>query len=121
MNAEREQPLSDISLDKRLDRVEAALNETRNTLARVVALMDGNKDYRIIGIPDQLAAYIKANEDWKKATETRIINFENRLSSTEEGSRRIFITPPVALLLVLIGALCLVVAYIALTWLQSTG
>lgn len=108
------------SLDERLDRLEVALLETQRTLTRVVALMDGNKDYRIVGIPDQLAAYIKANEDWKSATQIRVTDSENRLKALE-NNRQIVIAPATAALLLVIGALCLIIAYFVLTWLQSAG
>lgn len=108
------------SLDERLDKFEVALQETQRTLNRVVALMDGNKDYHIVGIPDQLAAYIKANEDWKAATQIRVSENDNRLKALE-SNHQIVISPPTALLLIIIGALCLIVAYFVLTWLQSAG
>lgn len=108
------------SLDERLDRLEVGANETQRTLARVVALMDGNKDYRIVGIPDQLAAYIKANEDWKTSTQARIVDSDNRIKALETN-RQIVIAPATAALLIIIGALCLIVAYFALTWLQNAG
>ena len=108
------------SLVERLDRLEVALTEAQRTLTRVVALMDGNKDYHIVGIPDQIAAYIKANEDWKAASQTRITDSENRLKALE-NNRQIVIEPATAALLLVIGALCLIVAYFVLTWLQSAG
>lgn len=103
---------------EKLSRLEASQEETKRTLARVLALMDGDPSYRIVGFPDQLAAYIKANEDWKKATEKRIGNNEDRLEAIE-GNKQIVIAPTTAALLVVIGALCLILAYMALTWLQG--
>lgn len=105
-------------LSQRLDRLESAATETKRNLARVLALMDGDPSYRIIGFPDQLAAYIKANEDWKKATEKRVETNEERLDVLE-GNKQIVIAPTTAALLIVIGALCLIVAYMALTWLQG--
>lgn len=108
--------------EERLDRVEASIATLQKTLHRVVSLVDGDASYRIIGIPDQLAAYIKASEDWKKATEMQINSHADRLKSLEgEGNRKIVIAPATAALLVVIGALSLVVAYFLLTWLQIAG
>lgn len=108
-------------IDERLDRLEVALNQTQRTLARVVALMDGDPSYRIVGMPDQLAAYIKANEDWKTATERRIINSEGRLNALESNRNIIVLSRAAAIFLVIIGTLCLVVAFLILTWLQNAG
>lgn len=108
-------------IDERLDRLEVALNQTQRTLARVVALMDGDPSYRIVGMPDQLAAYIKANEDWKTATERRIINNEGRLNALESNRNIIVLSRAAAIFLVIIGTLCLVVAFLILTWLQNAG
>lgn len=102
----------------KLNRLEASQEEIKHTLARVLALMDGDPSYRIVGFPDQLAAYIKANEDWKKATEQRVENSEERLDALE-GNKQIVIAHTTAALLIVIGALCLIVAYMALTWLQG--
>lgn len=102
------------NLDERLDKVEVALNQTQRTLARVVALMDGDPSYRIVGMPDQLAAYIKANEDWKIATERRIIGLE-------KSGNTIVITRATAALLTAIGIIALVAAFLLLTWLQRAG
>ena len=112
---------SNQTLDERLDRHEVALNQMQRTLARVVALMDGDPSYRIVGVPDQLAAYIKANEDWKAATERRIMTNEDRLSGLEDGNRAIILSRAAAIALVIIGSLCLVVAFLLLTWLQRAG
>lgn len=109
------------TLDERLDKLEVALNQTQRTLARVVALMDGDSSYRIVGMPDQLAAYIKANEDWKAATERRIMTNENRLSDLEDRNNIIVLSRAAAIALVLIGSLCLIVAFLVLTWLQRAG
>lgn len=110
--------VDDQDTNKRLDRIEAAQDELRRTVMRVVSLMDGDPSYRIVGIPDQLAAYIKANEDWKRATEQRIGNNEGRINALENNNQ-IVIAPATAALLIIIGALCLVVAYFVITWMQT--
>jgi hypothetical protein len=107
--------------DERLDRVEVAINQAQRTLARVVALMDGDPSYRIVGMPDQLAAYIKANEDWKKATEQRILNNDERLSALEKNNSPIVITRATLIFMILIGTGCLVAAFLILTWLGGAG
>lgn len=108
--------------EERLDRVESSIASLQKTLHRVVSLVDGDASYRIVGIPDQLAAYIKASEDWKKATEMQINSHADRLKSLEgEGNKKIVIAPTTAALLVVIGTLCLFLAYFLLTWLQVAG
>ncbi len=108
------------TLDERLDRLEVALNQTQRTLARVVALMDGDPSYRIVGMPDQLAAYIKANEDWKKATEQRVLGAEARLKNLED-SKPMVISRSTLVFMIVLGTVCLVLAFLALTWMQSAG
>jgi hypothetical protein len=107
--------------DERLDRVEVAMNQTQRTLARVVALMDGDPSYRIIGMPDQLAAYIKANEDWKEATKQRILNNDERLSALEKNNNPIVITRTTLVFMLILGTLCLVAAFLILSWLGGAG
>lgn len=109
------------TLDERLDRMEVALNQTQHTLARVVALMDGDPSYRIIGMPDQLAAYIKANEDWKAATEQRIMATEARLKAVEESNKPMVITRSTLISMIILGTICLILAFMAMTWLQEAG
>lgn len=109
------------TLDERLDRLEVALNQTQRTLARVVALMDGDPSYHIVGMPDQLAAYIKANEDWKTATEQRVLGAESRIKNLEDSNRPMVITRATLVFMIVLGTVCLVLAFLALTWLQSAG
>ncbi len=115
------------SIDERLDRLEMAQQQMRATLARIVSLMDGDPSYRIVGMPDQLAAYIKANEDWKVATERRIVTNEGRIGYLEslgylESHRNtIVLSRSAAIFLLIIGSLCLIVAFWVLTWLQRAG
>lgn len=109
------------TLDERLDRLEVALNQTQHTLARVVALMDGDPSYRIVGMPDQLAAYIKANEDWKKATEQRVLGAESRIKNLEDSNKPMVITRATLIFMIVLGTVCLVLAFMALTWLQGAG
>lgn len=111
----------DRTLDERLDRMEVALNQTQRTLARVVALMDGDPSYRIVGMPDQLAAYIKANEDWKKATEQRVLGAEARLKNLEDSNKPMVISRSTLVFMIVLGTVCLVLAFLALTWMQSAG
>lgn len=109
------------TLDERLDRLEIALNQTQRTLARVVALMDGDPSYRIIGMPDQLAAYIKANEDWKSATQQRITETESRVKKLEDSNRPLVITRSILIFMIILGTICLVLAFMTMTWLQGAG
>lgn len=109
------------TLDERLDRLEVALNQTQRTLARVVALMDGDPSYRIVGMPDQLAAYIKANEDWKTATEQRVLGAESRIKNLEDSNRPMVITRATLIFMIVLGTVCLVLAFMAMTWMQSAG
>lgn len=109
------------TLDERLDRLEVALNQTQRTLARVVALMDGDPSYHIVGMPDQLAAYIKANEDWKKATEQRVLGAEARLKNLEDSNKSMVISRSTLVFMIVLGTVCLVLAFLALTWMQSAG
>lgn len=109
------------TLDERLDRLEVALNQTQRTLARVVALMDGDPSYHIVGMPDQLAAYIKANEDWKTATEQRVLGAESRIKNLEDSNRPMAITRATLIFMIVLGTVCLVLAFMAMTWMQSAG
>ena len=109
------------SLDERLDRLEAALNQTQKTLDRLASMIDGNPSWHVVGIADRLEAYIKANEDWKADTERRIMSNDNRIVGLEAGNRAIVLSRSAAFALVIIGSLCLVVAFLLLTWLQRAG
>lgn len=109
------------TLDERLDRLEVALNQTQRTLARIVALMDGDPSYRIVGMPDQLAAYIKANEDWKTATEQRVLGAESRIKNLEDSDRPMVITRATLIFMIVLGTVCLVLAFMAMTWMRSAG
>lgn len=109
------------SLDERLDRLEVALNQTQRTLARVVALMDGDPSYHIVGMPDQLAAYIKANEDWKEATKQHLMSQDARIKTIEQTTTPLVITRATLIFMILVGTVCLVAAFLLLTWLQSAG
>ena len=109
------------SLDERLDRLEVALNQTQRTLARVVALMDGDPSYHIVGMPDQLAAYIKANEDWKEATKQHLLSQDTRIKTIEQTNSPLVITRATLIFMILVGTVCLVAAFLLLTWLQSAG
>lgn len=109
------------STDERLDRLERSVNASQQTLARVVALMDGDPSYRIVGVPDQLAAYIKANEDWKEATKEHILSHDNRLKAVEKSNNPIVITRATLVFMIIMGALCLVGAFLILSWLGGAG
>lgn len=109
------------TLDERLDRLEVALNQTQRTLARVVALMDGDPSYHIVGMPDQLVAYIKANEDWKQATEQRVLGAESRIKNLEDSNKSLVITRATLIFMIVLGTVCLVLAFLAMTWLQGAG
>lgn len=109
------------TLDERLDRLEVALNQTQRTLARVVALMDGDPSYHIIGMPDQLAAYIKANEDWKAATQQRVTGAESRIKNLEDTNKPLVITRATMIFMVILETICLVLAFMSMTWLQGAG
>lgn len=109
------------TLDERLDRLEVALNQTQRTLARVVALMDGDPSYHIVGMPDQLAAYIKANEDWKIATQQRVTAAESRIKNLEDSNKPLVITRATLIFMIVLGTVCLVLAFILMTWLQGAG
>lgn len=101
-----------ITLEERLDRLEISRNETEHRLSRIVSLMDGDPSYRIVGIPDQLAAYIKANEDWKTATETRIRELEE-----EKSEKKISFTPSTAITTVVIAIMFIIIVWLASHWL----
>ena len=109
-----------ITLDERLDRLEVAANQSQHTLARIVALMDGDPSYRIVGLPDQMAAYIKSNEDWKTATEKRVVSTEERIDRLEEN-KRLPVEPSTALLVIIILILLAVIVVMGLSRLQNAG
>lgn len=109
------------SIDERLDRLEMAQQQMQRTLTRIVSLMDGDPSYRIVGMPDQLAAYIKANEDWKAATERRIVTTEGKIGAIEGHRNTVVLSRSAAIFLIIIGSLCLIVAFLVLTWLQQAG
>jgi len=108
-----------ISTDERLDHLEAISNKTQSTLSRIVALMDGDPTWRIVGFPDQLSAYIKANEDWKKATEKRVIENEERITHLEQG-RQIVLSPTQATLLLFVAIAAIIATYFMVTLLQGS-
>lgn len=109
------------SIEERLDRLEVAQQQMQRTLTRIVSLMDGDPSYHIVGMPDQLAAYIKANEDWKAATEQRIVGAEGKIGALEGHRNTLVLSWSSAIFLVIIGSLCLIVAFLVLTWLQQAG
>lgn len=110
---ERQGRDSQTTVEERLSRLEQINTDTQKTLERIVTLMDGNSSWRIVGLPDQLSAYIKANEDWKKATEQRI-------GALEEGNP-IILHPSTAFVLTVIAILLIVVVYFIVSWLQRGG
>lgn len=109
------------SIDERLDRLEMAQQQMQRTLTRIVSLMDGDPSYRIVGMPDQLAAYIKANEDWKAATEQHLLSQDTRIKTIEQTNSPLVITRATLIFMILVGTVCLVAAFLLLTWLQSAG
>lgn len=109
------------TLDERLDRLEAALNQTQKTLDRLASMIDGNPSWHVVGIADRLETYIKANESWKADTERRITSNDGRISGIEAGNRAIVLSRAAAFALIVIGSLCLIVAFLLLTWLQRAG
>jgi hypothetical protein len=98
------------TVEERLSRLEQLNNDTQKTLERIVTLMDGNTSWRIVGLPDQLAAYIKSNEDWKSATEKRI-------AALEDGNP-IIMQPSTAFWLAIVVTLLLIAIYFIVAWLQ---
>lgn len=93
----------------------------RPDVKRIVALMDGDPSYRIIGIHSQLDAYIRSNAEWQAATEKRILSNERRLDTLEKNGSSIVLTRSALMALIIVGVLCLVVAFMLLTWLQRAG
>lgn len=109
----------------RLERVERSQEKTTVVVNRLAALMDGDKDYRIVGFPEQLTAYIKANEEWKRSTEKRIESAENNTIKNDhrikslETDKKIVIDYRTAALIITFGTVCLILAYFVLTWMQG--
>ena len=113
---------------QRLDRMEAAQRETsaaqqemHEAVSRIVALVDGSPAYRIIGIPVRLDAVIKADNEWKRATEQHLMSQDARIKTIEQTNSPLVITRATLVFMVLIGTVCLVAAFLLLTWLQSAG
>lgn len=115
-NPEPRKRHQNITLEERLDRLEIARNETERTLARIVSLLDGNPGYRLVGISDQLAAYIKANEDWKSATEKRVLELEE-----EKKEKKVVLTPSTAVLAAVIGICFIIIVWLGSHYLQNAG
>lgn len=116
-----------VSVEDRLDRLEAASTKQQETLRRIVTLMDGDPSWRIVGFPDQLSAYIKANEDWKKATEARIKEAEQRtvengkrISDLEYGNK-IVMSPQIAWFIGAAMIVAMITVYFLVGWVQSGG
>lgn len=96
-------------------------NETiERNLERLLRLVDGDPAYRITGLVDRLDAVIKADSEWKRATEQQLGDHTRRLDVLE-GKNIISLTPLMAVFLVLVGATSLVLAYWFLTALQRAG
>jgi len=115
-NPEREKRTERITLDERLDRLEISYIETQKTLNRIQALVDGDKSYRIIGFPDQLAEYINSDKEWKRATEQRILKLED-----DSQAEKLTIRPSVLGMAVTIGILLILVVWLASYYLQNSG
>lgn len=122
-NPEPRKRHQNITLEERLDRLEIARNEGERArvamerqIERIVSLLDGNPSYRLVGISDQLAIYIKANEDWKLATEKRIVELEE-----EKKEKKIVLTPSAAITTAVIAILFIIVIWLASHYLQNAG
>lgn len=89
-------------------------------LERLLRLVDGDPAYRITGLVDRLDAVIKADSEWKRATEEQLGNHTRRLDVLE-GKRHLYITYQMAAFLVFAGAGSLVLAYWFLSLLQGAG
>lgn len=89
-------------------------------LERLLRLIDGDPAYRIVGIVDKLDAVIKADSEWKRATEQQLANQAKRLDVLE-GKRHLYITPAMGVFIILAGAASLVLAFWFLTALQGAG
>lgn len=103
-------------IDERLDRIE-------RTLERVAGMIDGNPDWGFIGFRAQIgqfSEYIKTAEEWKRTTQRRIEDTERRIGALE-GDKKIVLSPSAAMFLIIIGALCLIVAFFAISYLQGAG
>lgn len=112
-------------LERQGNRTQDDLSEMRDTVRRLMALVDGNPSWRIVGIPDQLAAYIKANEDWKRASEQRMIDGEKRASANErriadlEQDKKILLSPGHAALLITLAITSIIIVYFIVSSLQG--
>lgn len=104
---EREKRNQQVDSYDRLERIE-------ETLDLVADFVIGNEKRRRTGLVDQFDAYIKSDKEWKQAIEAR-------MDKVEGDRTRIFITPQVAVLLVIIGGLSLVVAFFVISWLAGSG
>lgn len=104
---EREKRDQQVDSYDRLERIE-------ETLDLVADFVIGNEKRRRTGLVDQFDAYIKSDKEWKQAIEAR-------MDKVEGDRTRIFITPQVAVLLVIIGGLSLVVAFFVISWLAGSG
>lgn len=89
-------------------------------MERLLRLVDGDPAYRITGLVDRLDAVIKADSEWKRATEQQVGDHSRRLEVLE-GKRHLYITPAMAVFIVFAGAACLVLAYWLLSLLQGMG
>lgn len=113
---EEQTPKRSESTEARLTRLEESRIESDKLLTRLSSLIDGNIPYRIVGLPDQLARYIESDQNWKKATEKRILELEE-----EKDEKRIVIKPSTAVMSVIIGVLFLVIIWLASHYLQTAG
>lgn len=89
-------------------------------LERLVRLIDGDPALRMVGLVDKLDAVVKADSDWKRATEQTLTDHEQRIDSLE-GKNVLYITPLMAAAVVLAFAIALVLAFWFLTALQRAG
>lgn len=108
--------------------------DIQKILERLVRLIDGDPALRMVGLVDKMDAVIKADNDWKRATEQTLTMHANTLEDygdtlTEhdarldglEGKRLLTISIPMAIAVVIGGATALVLAFWLLTALQTAG
>ena len=95
-------------------------NQTEKNLERLLRLIDGDPAYRMVGLVDRLDAVIKSDDEWKRATEQQLLLHEQRLDALE-GKKHLYITPLMAVFVIVAGSISLILAFWFLTAMQKAG
>lgn len=134
-NEQRSKQNDIITLDERLDRMEQTINVMGPKVDRVMRIIDGislvdnNSSYQIAGLPAQLSAYMKSDQEWKEATQARILLGEKKLNEfmaeaekkTVPIAKAVDVSPKTSYLIMIIIVLAAMVILLTILHFRGSG